>query len=298
MNGDPPCLPLDANATGITLGGRNERGTASGSPRHSLRWTPRSWLTVMSAPTLAGQDVPVRLGVPAYGYPGETDMWSELVLAPAGSVVILDPADGPGAAPDPVYERVVTEIHNAGVVVYGYVDTNYGTRSTEAILADARDHVDWYAVDGIFLDQTPGGLELALFDAVKLLKAQGLAVTMNPGQPVIANAYVEWADHVVVFEGSRESYGRFHLPAWMRAFPADKFWHLVYDVPDGAQAQAVMRRAAKLGAGLVYVTDGTMPNPWRVLPRYWAEEVATIRNSSGTSSSSSSVTPVPATTAS
>jgi hypothetical protein len=82
------------------------------------------------------------------------------------------------------------------------------------------------------------------------------------------------ADIVVVFEGSSEAYQRTEMPLWMWDFPADKFWHLVYGLSDGKRVPDILRRAVSQRAGLVYVTDGHMPNPWLALPRYWDEELA------------------------
>jgi hypothetical protein len=239
-----------------------------------------AFIVMSSAGNLAGEDPPLRLGIPAYGYPGLTDLWDRLAELPAASVVILDPANGPGEVIDPAYERALEPVKAAGVHVYGYVDTDYGRRSTEAMLEDVRRHVEWYAVTGIFLDQTPGDLEARITTVIGALEALGLLVAVNPGQPVIDRAWVELADHVVTFEGDMATYERTRMPRWMWDYSTDKFWHLVYGLTDERQVPRTLRRAASEHVGLVYVTDGAMPNPWQQLPAYWPVELGTFPTTS------------------
>jgi hypothetical protein len=39
---------------------------------------------------------------------------------------------------------------------------------------------------------------------------------------------------------------------------------------------AVLRQAARQGAGVVYVTDRVLANPWDGLPPYWPAELAAV----------------------
>ena len=231
---------------------------------------------VLSTAPSGDDGAPLRLGIPAYGYPGETDLWAELSRAPVGAIVIVDPADGPGTSVDPTYVAAVAGVRAGGALLFGYVDTGYGCRAVAEIVADAVAHRDWYGVTGIFLDQTPGPRHGGIEDAIAMLRDRGFAVALNPGQPVIDRRWVDLADHVIVFEGRATDYAQLRLPSWARCYPAAKFWHLVYGVDQGSEALAVMRRAASLHAGVVFVTDGTMPNSWRRLPPYWAEELAAL----------------------
>ena len=241
-------------------------------------------IAMLNSTALAGEEPPLRLGVPAYGYPGESDLWAELAQLPAGSVVVLDPANGPGELSDTTYEQSVAAVRAAGVHIYGYVDTDYGRRSTVDMLEDVRRHVVWYSVDGVFLDQTPAAFEPAIAAVIRAAQSEGLQVSINPGQPIVDRQWVVLADHVVTFEGDAALYKRTQMPRWLWDFPADKFWHLVYALADMGQLQAVLRQASAQHAEMIYVTDGTLPNPWQRLPRYWPEELATISaHTAGTS---------------
>ena len=57
-------------------------------------------------------------------------------------------------------------------------------------------------------------------------------------------------------------------------YDPDKFWHLVYEVPDFTAMKEMVALARERHAGLVYLTDATMPNPWGRLPVYWDAELA------------------------
>src|SRR5437764_682697 len=76
-----------------------------------------------------------RLAVPAYAYPHPNDWyWVQLVAAaPAVSLVVIDPSDGPGASVDPNYSRVVDAAHQAGITVLGYMTLAYARRSPAEI---------------------------------------------------------------------------------------------------------------------------------------------------------------------
>jgi hypothetical protein len=214
-------------------------------------------------------------GLPAYFYPHPDDRnWPATVRLGGGSLLVVNPANGPGAAADVNYLSVLRALGPHGPRVYGYVDTDYGSRPVATIMAESRKHRRWYGVSGIFLDQTaPDAGHLPYYERlVSALHAAGFTVALNPGQPDIDRKYVELADQVVTFEGPLDSYRRQNFPAWTHDYPAERYWHLVYDVPTAEAMHEVIRAARAHGAGLVYVTDRSMPNPWDGLPAYWEEE--------------------------
>ena len=60
-------------------------------------------------------------------------------------------------------------------------------------------------------------------------------------------------------------------PEWL---PAEKVAHLVY----AASREEALAAAASpdVRARWVYVTSGTLPNPWRTVPDYFEEEEALL----------------------
>jgi len=219
--------------------------------------------------------LPLTLGVPAYFYPTPTDeSWRQLADAPSGTIVIVNPASGPGPSVDARYEATMSALEAAGCVPYGYVDTAYANRDPDQIIAEARQFHSWYGIKAIFLDQTaPSAAHLDYYRAiVSQLHADGFDVAMNPGQPEVDPRYLDLVEHVVLFEGPYEAYLAASFPTWVADYPAAKAWHLVYEVSDSAAMANVVRLARARHAGVVYATDGGMPNPWQSWPPYWDAE--------------------------
>ena len=160
-------------------------------------------------------------------------------------------------------------------VVYGYVDSAYALRDVATLLAEASTYQRWYGVGGIFVDQVAATPEHrgAYQELSDCLRAKGLRIAFNPGQPIVDPTYLDLADQVAVFEGTRAAYLRCAFPRWMRDAPADKLWHLVYEVDDAAQYARVAALASRRNAGTFFATNGRMPNPWDRLPPYWAQMV-------------------------
>ena len=191
-------------------------------------------------------DEPIsRLLVPAYVHPeADPASWAALCAAAARlRAVVVNPASGAGTAPDPAYATARAGL--SGTRVLGYVDTDYGRRPHAAIVAEIARYRAWYAVDGVFLDQTPTDPETLPHYARLAIAARSLGapfVALNPGVPPHPS-YLDLADLVVTFEGPWTSYGD-------RA--ADAGCHLVYAAPPDARVHG-------------YATPGELPNPWSVI---------------------------------
>jgi Spherulation-specific family 4 len=215
---------------------------------------------------------PRTMGIPAYFYPWPGDpSWAALSSAPASTIVIINPDNGPGAAPDPNYLAALQAFAGSSPVLYGYVDSGYATRDTETLVAEAETHRSFHRVEGIFIDQvtaTPDQRD-HYADLSERLRSRGFRIAFNPGQPLIDRSYLDLADELLVFEGSLSTYRQQAFPRWMLRCRADQLWHCVYEVDDADQYAEVVRLAAEHNAGIVFATDGRMPNPWDRLPPYW-----------------------------
>jgi len=214
--------------------------------------------------------------VPAYQYPGGA-LWEGLAALGPGSLVIVDPADGPGERADPTYVAALSALRRPGLDLFGYVTADYGRRSAAQMIDEVQRHERWYQPTGVFVDQTPPAAtarpELAATFAY--VRSRGLRLAINPGQPDIEPDDVHACDHVVNFEGPLAAYRRARFPVWTTELGPEKFWHLVYEVPDRSSLRTVVAEARRRAA-VVLVTDATMPNPWGRLPAYWPEEVRLV----------------------
>ncbi|MEU1279255.1 spherulation-specific family 4 protein [Streptomyces sp. NPDC005805] len=204
--------------------------------------------------------------VPLYVHPAEDPgSWHRLITAARDTwAVVVNPADGPGTAPDPAYVAAAAALRAGGARVLGYVDSAYGRRPDAEVVADVARHRDWYAADGCFLDRvTSGAAELPacrrLVRAVRRLGAS--PVVLNPGVHP-APGYSRAADLVVTFEGHWSTYvSAFTRPEWTVRRPPERFCHLVYGVPPALVPLAV-RTALSRGAAVTGPVTGDLPNPW------------------------------------
>ena len=77
---------------------------------------------------------------------------------------------------------------------------------------------------------------------------------------------------MIVFEGTGESYAAWAPPAWTAERSSTAIAHLVHSAPGGATVPGEhCQKSQRANAGLVYVTDDVLDNPWDVLPGYWSE---------------------------
>jgi hypothetical protein len=220
-----------------------------------------------------------RIIVPAYSYPSPAIFWDEsIAAADPVQFMIANPANGPGSGRDSNYVAALARAKACGIRVMGYVDTAYGERPITDVNDDIAAWKCMYGVSDLFFDATASdaGL-LAHFQDIadRAHATPGAIVMFNPGTNA-AEGYEQLADILNLFEGSLDDYASFSPSGWVAGYPSARFSHLVYGVPDAAGMTAVLAQSVAQGAGYVYITSDTMPNPWGVLPPYWANEVEQI----------------------
>ena len=203
--------------------------------------------------------------IPAYGGP---DAHGRLAAGPGGGrMVIVNPANGPGAAAQPAFADAIAAERRAGPTVLGYVNTGYATRDPADVRADVQRYRSWYGIRGVFLDEAGHSDEqLPYYRSIAVpLRAVGERVVLNPGV-VPAPGYFDVADVVVTFEGPATGYAAAvrAMPDWVRALPYARVAHLLY----GADEQQALEAAGLGAAGRFYATSGTLPNPWSTQPDY------------------------------
>lgn len=211
----------------------------------------------------------LRLVVPAYFHPAvHPDQWEWLAQhASEVRLVILNVASGPGTGPDPVFSAMVERLHEAGVRIAGYVDTNYGHRPPAQVIPELGCYLDWYGVEGVCYDRvavTAGQLGHYAALAARA-RAMGVeSVFFNHGAYPL-EPYAEHADLLGTFEGPWPAYQRLAVPRWTAAWEASKFYHVVYAVPPERSDDALLL-ASRRHVGSVYITDRSGPNPYDELP--------------------------------
>jgi hypothetical protein len=219
--------------------------------------------------------------VPAYFYPDGVNWASAASGSAPGSVLILNPASGPGGGVDPVYVNAARAAQAAGRQVIGYVPTGYGKRRAPAVRTDVRRYVDWYTVDGIFFDEAASGAthvryyrDLYGFAKATVTPVVGPStVVLNPGV-VPDEGYMGASDVVITFENTLAAYDGATFASWTVSgrYGPERFGHLVHGVGTEDDMRRAVCAARDRGAARIYVTDDVMVNPWDRLPAYWAQE--------------------------
>lgn len=232
-----------------------------------MRDVPRG----VARPAATAPATPRGLVVPAYFHPAvAAPDWR--ALAEAGrsvQAVVLNAADGPGAAPEP---ELTAAALATGRPVYGYVDTDYGRRPAADIHRDLGRWYAGYPVCGVFLDRVATAVTLLPFYAGLVGRARrcgAATVVLNHGAHPHPG-YADLGDALVTFEGPYAAHRRLDPPAWTRSAPPGRFWHLVHATPRRRLAET-LDRAARAGVTGVFVTDRSGVNPWDGLPSYFPE---------------------------
>jgi spherulation-specific family 4 protein len=215
--------------------------------------------------------------VPAYFHPAIRPGDWELLVENASSVraVVLNIASGPGSRVDQEFVPVVARLRDAGVTVAGYVDTDYGHRPAAGILAEMDRYAEWYGVAGVFFDRVSARrADLPEYAALSgAARAMGLTtVAFNHGVHP-AEEYAAHADLLGTFEGPWRMYQGASVPRWVRSWPPERFFHLVFSVPSMLLPDA-LALARLRHAGSAFVTDLGGANPWQYLPRALVTAVA------------------------
>jgi Spherulation-specific family 4 len=241
-----------------------------------------TWISATGGVAFAGTCQ--NITVPAYFYPSQpSSQWNSAVNdapLPAGhkQILIMNPNNGPGRI-DQNYVAAVNKVHSAGTgfLVFGYVYTRYGKRSLSSVEADVNKYKSWYNVDGVFVDQTansPSYISKYYQPLVNYITSLVPGVMLNPGDypdQAYANITVPSTSYLIlnVFESSYSSYLSLAIPSWAFGYPSSLFSHIVYSTT-AADLPNALSLSVQRNAGLMYVTDNGLPNPYGSLPSYWS----------------------------
>ncbi|MFF5482272.1 spherulation-specific family 4 protein [Streptomyces sp. NPDC012935] len=204
--------------------------------------------------------------IPYYEHPSVRPAEWDAIIAAAPRLhgVVLNPASGPGEAPDPAFAEVAARLRAVDVRVLGYADTDYGRRPHADVVRDITRYRDWYRADGVFLDQVAAGsAEFGHYQrlATAAWGAGCGTLALNHGTAPHPS-YARIADLLVTFEGSWATYTRLGPQAW-RGGTGVRLCHLVYGVPAGVD---LAEQARAHGATVHCAVPGGGDHPWGTLP--------------------------------
>lgn len=204
-----------------------------------------------------------QLALPWYVHPATAPQeWAWLAAQHRNvSFAVINVHNGPGRDDDEYYPGAMAGLRR--IRALGYVHVDYGNRPVADVADDIRRWQRLYEVDGIMLDEIPSTAQSLARCADYAAAARAEGITFLAGNPGVfpSLAHLNLFDVTAVFEGTAATYADFEHPAWAGRIPPSQLWHLVYDCDPG-QTTAIGLTAAKRGAGHVFATDRSLPNPW------------------------------------
>jgi hypothetical protein len=159
--------------------------------------------------------------------------------------------------------------------------------STPSIRVDAKvgqgrtrkRYYDFYAPSGIYLAEGPMEVDCTSMEAeyhafANAARARDAHAYLAVGTR-FCPTYVYFFDLIVQFARNWIEYQTYTPPSWMPANSPERFCHFIHTVPADMTSDALSLALAN-GAGWVFATDETDPNPWGKLPSYFDEEVRAV----------------------
>ncbi|MCI0557056.1 MAG: spherulation-specific family 4 protein [Nitrososphaera sp.] len=227
---------------------------------------------------------PTGIIVPLYSYPGDT--WDELVRIKNNSpgvpiIAIVNPSNGVGSVKNPDYVSGINEFKSAGIIVLGYVWTDYAKRDISQVKSEISKYKNWYAVDGVFFDAMSNGQRKAYYykNLSNYANSKGLEYTIgNPGTDT-REKYIGTVDSIVIHENAGIP-SLSYLDGWHSTYEKKNFSFVSYDVESLDESYIV---TATQYVGYLYVTDDALPNPYDSLPGYFEQLVSIVSEANGSS---------------
>lgn len=249
--------------------------------------------TAIAAPAFA-----LELLVPAYFYPTtHADEWQSLIEVAKRQPlsVIVNPDNGAGKALDPNYVTAIDALRAAGGKAYGYVGSDVATRNSSDIQAEIDDYLDWYALDGFFIDEVSehaAGLDYYKdIQRYVAAKAPTLGLIGNPGTTT-DNGYVDVFDTLVIYEDSAANLQTFAPVPSQSQYDESRFGMLLHDA-DQRTMKSLVANAATANIGFVYATDSRFDGDlWLELPAYWDAQASAVASASNVTSPLPGLPPV------
>lgn len=285
----PTTAPTDTpTATPATAPTTTPTATPATTPTTTPDTTPTAApdTTPTVAPTAAPAATPTAAPAPAASgavtgtiiplYTAPTDpSWAAVAAAKAAHpavpvLAVVNPANGPGAAPSADYSAGIAKLTAAGVKVIGYVHTLWGARPAAELQTEMGEWQSWYpGVSGIFFDEmaNAAGHEAYYSGLTAYAKGRGLGFTIgNPGADSSAS-YVGTEDVILIYENSGLPSAA-ALGGWHASYDRSNFGVIPYAV---GSLDTSFVQSAKQYVGYIYMQNDTLPNPWDSVPPYLSD---------------------------
>jgi Spherulation-specific family 4 len=216
-----------------------------------------------------------------------TTKWSEVVQAKISSpnvpiVAIVNPHTGPGDYYNSTFAAGVKGMQDAGIVVLGYVWTDYGAKDTSSLKEQMQAYFTWYGVNGILLDgmanwlHSPSGTYMPAYYANLTAYAKSIGMTKvfgNPGADVPVQ-FIGTVDTMGIFENSFVPSVQM-LGGWHTSYNKTNFAFFSYNVTSLSSLSSSYIAEASNYVGYLFLSNMTRPH-YPTPPPYLDQLVATL----------------------
>jgi Spherulation-specific family 4 len=231
--------------------------------------------------------------IPLYAYPTDPS-WSGLIQAKEAYpnvpvVAIIDPTStGPGRSSDPNFASGIAKLQAAGIIVLGYIDTDFTSESLSTVEAWTADYKNWYDVNGIFFDCMTETSSGASYYSSADSYANSLGLNFNVGNPGtnVPPSYIGTVNVINVYEANGYPSASSIQSASM-GYSRTNFAIIVTDVsaPSQSYFQSVIPYVS-----YVFFTDQRGGNSYMALPSYLSTLMSMLSSVDGSGGVGSTTT--------
>ena len=255
------------------------RNINQGSQRITPPLSPFRTLSIVSSPYTATTSTPsTGVIVPLFTYP-TSPTWNEVIQAKLANpsvpiIAIINPDSGPGVVQDSNYKQGIDALRSAGVTVLGYVYTQYAQRNLTSAEADISTYHGWYNISGILFDEMSNvvGNENYYSTLSSYAKSLGYVLTAGNAGTSVPASYIGTVNIINIYENQGLPLTS-SLASWTGAYSKQNFAMVSYGV---SSVNSSYEASASNYVSWIYITDANLPNPYDVLPTYFASEVAAL----------------------
>ena len=222
---------------------------------------------------------PTGIVIPLYTYPTD-GTWNSLVKVKqtypnVPMMAIVNPDSGPGSSYDQNYASGILMLRNAGVVVVGYVPTDYASNSISSVENEVNRYFQWYPyINGIMFDQMSNvpGNESYYSTLNSYVKSIGGNESFGNAGTSVPQSFIGTMNVTCIHEDSTaltlssiqtDTYGD----------PKSNFAYIQYgsSLPNQTYITSLTNYFQ-----WIYFTDAGLPNPYNSLPDYFSSLAAYV----------------------
>jgi Spherulation-specific family 4 len=222
-----------------------------------------------------------RLLVPLYNTP-PSGYWNDVIAAaPAVGIIIANVSSGPGSSIQANYTTAINSATAAGIVVAGYVWTNFAAASIASVEAQITQWQQFYGVTTIFLDACACTVANHLYynTLVSFIHGNGGLAILNPGTPPDQSYFsLPIGDIISVQEDTDANWAAdaAAAPSWLFSYNSSSIAVAVSScATSGNMETDIGLGISAFNAGWMYVTADSI---WNAEPSYFATEVSYIES--------------------